>query len=320
MAFAQPIEHVVIILKENHTFDNYFGTFPGADGDAALAHASDPPLVDPRHTHAAWLNRAATAVRDQYHEADIPDYFAYARQFTLCDTYFSSVAGPSTPNHLMLVAAASPVIDNPGVSLHPSGPVPVYDLDSLPAQLNQTGLSWRSYGEVAFCMIAALRHCPGNCPSERFAHDAEAGQLATVSWVFAPRGLSEHPRESIAAGMRWTVEQVEAIARGGLWPKTTVFITWDDWGGWYDHVDPPEVERWCDGTQFRDGSRVPCLVLGPYAKSGYISKARHSHLSLVRFCETRFGLPPLNERDAAADDMTDCFDFTQRPLPAPTVG
>src|SRR5512142_1822036 len=87
-----PIEHVIIIVKENHTFDNYFGTFPGANGDATLAHAPDPPASDPRHDHAAWLDRAQIAVRQQYREADIPAYFAYARQFTLCDNYFSEIA------------------------------------------------------------------------------------------------------------------------------------------------------------------------------------------------------------------------------------
>ena len=107
-----PIEHVVIIVKENHTFDNYFGTFPGANGDATPAHAPDPPANDPPHDHAAWLRRASGAVQQQYHEADIPDYFALARQFSLCDNYFSEVASQSEPNHLMLIAADSPVIDN----------------------------------------------------------------------------------------------------------------------------------------------------------------------------------------------------------------
>jgi phospholipase C len=119
--------------------------------------------------------------------------------------------------------------------------------------------------------------------------------------------------------MDWTVSQVNAIAQGGLWPQTAIFVTWDDWGGWYDHVDPPEVEKWTDGTQFRYGTRVGCLVLSPYAKAGYISKTLHSHISLVKFCETIFGLPTLNARDAAADSMSDCFDFTQKPAPPPSA-
>src|SRR5207302_2187696 len=125
------------------------------------------------------------------------------------------------------------------------------------------------------------------------------------------------PVGNVTSGMQWTVDQVNAIVRGGLWPQTAIFITWDDWGGWYDHVDPPEVEKWSDGTQFRYGSRVGCVVLSPYAKSGYISKVLHSHVSLLKFCETLFGLPHLNARDANADDMSDCFDFTRQPAAPP---
>src|ERR1700694_2676005 len=113
MAQLSPIQHVVIIVKENHSFDNYFGRFPGANGDATLAHASDPPTTDHPHDHATWLRRARVAAREQYFETDIPAYYAYARQYVLCENYFTDVAGPSTPNHLMLVAAASPIINNP---------------------------------------------------------------------------------------------------------------------------------------------------------------------------------------------------------------
>jgi phospholipase C len=129
---------------------------------------------------------------------------------------------------------------------------------------------------------------------------------------------------NVTHGMQWTVDQINAVVKGGLWSKSVIFITWDDWGGWFDHVDPPNVESWKDTgqhpsynrTQFRYGSRVGCLVLSPYAKSGYISKMLHSHVSLVKFCEATFKLPSLNKRDAKADDMSDCFDFT-RSLPPP---
>jgi phospholipase C len=102
-----------------------------------------------------------------------------------------------------------------------------------------------------------------------------------------------------------------------LWPTTAIFITWDDWGGWFDHVTPPQVELWKDGTQFRYGNRVGCIVASPYAKSGFISKVQHSHVSLVKFCETIFGLPAINNRDKISDDMLDCFDFSQKSLAPP---
>ncbi|MDQ2713473.1 MAG: hypothetical protein M3Z08_01040 [Chloroflexota bacterium] len=315
MPATGPINHVVIIFKENHAFDNYFGTFPGAEGDATLPPASDPPTVSPAHDHQTWLTRATKAARQEYSQATLPAYFAYAQQFTLCDNYFTDVAGPSTPNHLMVIAADSPVINN----IHKSDPVqPPFDLPSLPASLEQAGLTWRNYGGYAFNYIKSLQGSASSVTAGQFALDAAAGNLPAVSWVYGPSGMSEHPKESVAQGEAWTVAQVNAVVQGGLWPSTAIFITWDDWGGWYDHVEPANVEQWSDGTQFRYGSRVGCLLLSPYAKGGYISKALHSHVSLVKCCETLFGLQPLNARDAASDDMSDCFAFTQPPAPPPS--
>ncbi|PYJ82864.1 MAG: hypothetical protein DME22_17210 [Verrucomicrobia bacterium] len=134
----------------------------------------------------------------------------------------------------------------------------------------------------------------------------------------SPNSSASMPaRESFQTSRGCMRDQVNAIIKGGLWANSVIFITWDDWGGWFDHVDPPNVEPWTDGTQFRYGSRVGCLVLSPYAKRGYISKALHSHVSLLKFCETTFGLSALTKRDAAADDMSDCFDFQQPPAPPP---
>ena len=104
---SQPkIEHVVMIVKENHTFDNYFGSFGGGSDGMVLPQAPDPPPWDPDHKHQTWMNRATEATyRVQYGAGDIGGYFDLASRFTLCDRYFSEVAGPSTPNHLMLIRA-----------------------------------------------------------------------------------------------------------------------------------------------------------------------------------------------------------------------
>ncbi len=340
MARKGLLEHVVLIVKENHCFDNYFGTFPGANG-LKMARSPNPPKVDPDHRHGAWLTRKKTAVRQQFVEKDIPAYFAYARQFTLCDNYFTDVAGPSTPNHLMLIAADSPIIVNPSRYRLPVGG-PLFKLPTLPTSLEKAKLTWGNYGGYAFDFFEDLHGKP-KYTSQQFAVDAQAGKLPTVSWVYAPHDASEHPPDSkndkgnslvgnVTHGMQWTVDQVNAVVKGGLWKNTAIFITWDDWGGWFDHVDPQNVEAWkhdpthpewdnnqpkWDGTQFRYGSRVPCLVLSPYAKSGYISTVQHSHVSLLKFCETMFGLSPLNKRDATTDDMSDCFDFKRSPASPP---
>jgi phospholipase C len=204
-------EHIVIILKENHTFDSYFGTFPGAEGDSTLAHASDPPTGRFSNNHSAWLARATKAVRKQYHQADIASYWAYAQQFTLCDNFFTDVASDSTPNHLMLIAAASPIINNPS-----SGSSPSFSLPSLPANFQAAGLTWRNYGGFAFSYVAQLKSSPWNVTSQQFTTDAAAGNLPSVSWVYPPNLQSEHPNDNMAYGMQWTVDQVNAIAQGGL--------------------------------------------------------------------------------------------------------
>jgi len=329
---ATPIEHVIIIVKENHTFDNYFGSFAGANG-VKLARAANPPAADPPHDHATWMQRANDAThRVQYGESDIPAYFSYAREFTLCDNYFSEVAGPSKQNHLMLICADATIINNPAHFYNPK-PADAYPLPSLPMQLAQAKKTWANYGGYAFHFVRQLAASNNNHTRDLFLQAAQAGKLPSVSWVYGDGrpGLSEHPRQNVTDGMRWTVEQVNAIVAGGLWPKTAIFITWDDWGGWYDHVTPSVVETWShtkakraqdahpefDGQPFRYGSRVPCLVLSPYAKAAHISKELNSHVSLVKFCQGVFGLPHLNARDSASNGMADCFDFTQTPLPAP---
>jgi phospholipase C len=322
------LEHIVIIVKENHTFDNYFGRFPGANGDPNLAHAPNPPASDHPHTHEAWLKFAEKAVKEQYTERDLAAYWKLAKQFTLCDHYFTDVAGPSTPNHLMLITADSPVVDNIHESSekdakHPGGVT--FVLPSLPKQLEKAGLTWKNYGGYAFQYIKDLAKSPHTVPSEQFIKDAKAGTLPAVSWLYAGEStelygnLSEHPPANITPGMEWTMQQIKALVDGGLWDTSAVFITWDDWGGWYDHVTPPKVEAWKDGTQFRYGPRVPCLVVGPYAKKGHISSKLHSHTSVVRFCEDIFGLPPINQRAKTTNSMTDCFDFAQTPLAPPKL-
>jgi len=225
----------------------------------------------------------------------------------------------------MLIAADSPFIDNP----RPGDTSKISS--SLPQTLEAHNLTWGNYGGYAFQYIAGVGG-RNKFTSDQFAIDASAGKLPNVSWVLAPSQFDEHPPDpgrgsmgNVTTGMQWTVDQVNAIVKGALWARTAIFITWDCWGGWFDHVSPPNVETWklttpqpsYKGTQFRYGSRVGCLILSPFARSGYISKKLHSHVSLVRFCESLFGLPALNRRDAQADDMSDCFDFKRSPAPPP---
>jgi phospholipase C len=327
-----PVKHVVIITKENHTFDNYFGAFPGVQGQP-LPHAKDPH-PDQGHDHGAWLrDQAIGGVKEQYLASDISAYWALAQQYTLCDNYFTDVASQSEPNHLFLIAADSPLIDNSDSS-RTYQPQPPFDMPSLPQTLESAGRAWRNYAELNssyFAHIKALQRHKWNVPVAQFDADVANGSLPDVAWLYAPFGNSEHPgNQTVHQGAAWTAQKVLAIAKSSLWATTAVIITWDDWGGWYDHVKPPVQSTWSgagpagySGSQFRFGPRVPCLIVSPYAKA-QIDSHFYSHASVVKFCLRLFNLkgwnaPALTSTDPSGD-LFESFDFVAPPrLSIPSI-
>jgi phospholipase C len=316
------IQHVLVFIQENHTFDNLFAGFPGADSAYAGQDCPDALPADPPHQHAdALVADGATtrAARCSYNATSAPIYWQLAREFALCDRFFSDVRGPSHPNYLMLGAAQSPIANTPG----PSDVCPQFclDLPTLPDRLDARGLAWRDYGGL-FTDIKALAGRPEvtDRDDSGLFRDAQNGTLPSVAWLnsgFLVGGdaKSGHPPASLCAAQNYAVQVLNAVMGGPQWPSTAVILVWDDWGGFYDHVAPPVVENWTDGTPFRYGFRVPCLVISPYARRGYVSHTLHSLVSTLRFIETLFGLKPLTSRDAQASDLLDCFDFTQAPRP-----
>lgn len=218
----------------------------------------------------------------------------------------------------MLTSAQSPIANTP----HPTDVCPQFCLDipTLANRLDDRGLAWRDYGGI-LTDIASLVGRPEVMDRQdaQFFVDTEAGTLPNVSWLIAAflqdgNAKSGHPPASLCAGEKYAVRVLNALMNGPQWSTTAAFLVWDDWGGFYDHVEPPVVETWTDGTPFRYGHRVPCLVISPYARSGYVSHTLHSHVSVLRFAETLFDLEPLTQRDASASDLLDCFDFNQSPL------
>ncbi len=314
---ADRIKHVVIFVQENHTFDSLFGKFPGANGMVWNVRCPDALSGDPPHTHADALKPGGAAGalgRCYYAEADAPNYWKLARKFTLCDQFFTEVRGPSDPNYLMLTAAQSPIIDS--ASPNDSCPDLCLDAPSLPTRLDAKGITWADYGGIFGAIKPMLGRAEVKPDDSQFFADAARGTLPNVSWLVSNFDVSGHPPTSLCAGENYAVRVLNAVMNGPQWGSTAAFLTWDDWGGFYDHVLPPVVERWRDGTPFRYGRRVPCIVVSPYARAGYVAKKLHSHLSLFRFVESTFGVQPVNDRDRAAPDMTDCFNFYQPP-PAP---
>jgi uncharacterized protein (TIGR03437 family) len=133
--------------------------------------------------------------------------------------------------------------------------------------------------------------------------------LPQVSWIIPNSDLSEHPPASIATGSNYVTGLINAVMNSPLWNSTAIFVAWDDWGGFYDHVDPPKVD------QYGLGIRVPGLIISPYARQGYVDHKTYSFESWLKIIEERFGFNPMTGRDNTANDMADAFDFTQQPRP-----
>ncbi|HZW80121.1 MAG TPA: alkaline phosphatase family protein [Candidatus Deferrimicrobiaceae bacterium] len=144
--------------------------------------------------------------------------------------------------------------------------------------------------------------------------DIANGRLPSVSWVI-PNGLeSDHAQGNDGSGPSWVASIVNAIGSSPYWSNTAIIITWDDWGGWYDHVPPPKMLN-----SYEYGFRVPMIVVSPYAKAAYISHVTHDFGSILKFVEVTFALPSLGYADTPADDLSDCFNFSQEPLPFHTI-
>jgi phospholipase C len=152
--------------------------------------------------------------------------------------------------------------------------------------------------------------------------DIASNQLQDVSWVVPTADDSDHAgMDTKGNGPSWVASIVNAIGNSPYWANTAIFITWDDWGGWYDHVAPPKVLIDCAqwGCGYVYGFRVPLLVVSAYAKAGYISPVQHDFGSILKYIEGVFSLPSLGFADAAADDLSDCFNYNQTPLTFRTI-
>ncbi|MGZ6545654.1 MAG: phospholipase C [Actinomycetota bacterium] len=194
---------------------------------------------------------------------------------------------------------------------------PCVDVPVLPDELAAKHVSWEEYrGDNSFVQpLEMVRHVRDTdlashiISSGRFISDITKGRMAGVSWLTPPWDASEHPPQSICAGENWTVKAIDAIMQSKYWDSTAIVVTWDDFGGFYDHVAPPRPDI------YGFGPRVPALIISPWAKPGSIDSETLSFDSVLRLIETVFGLSTLTARDAAASDMMGAFDFTQQPNP-----
>ncbi|MDQ6780382.1 MAG: hypothetical protein M3Z37_04410 [Candidatus Eremiobacteraeota bacterium] len=279
-------------------------------------------------------------------------YFALAQQFTFADRMFQTNEGPSFPAHQYIISGTSipatgsalraaenvhiPMsvqsqnqgCDSPAGStvalIDPSGAetqsmFPCFEHQTLIDLLDAKAVSWKYYTPSPYFLWSgpeAINHLRfgqdwGNVsvPETNIFTDIVQGNLPAVSWVIPTGANSDHAKNHSSSGPSWVADVVNVIGASKYWSDTAIFVTWDDWGGWYDHVKPQIF------NSYELGFRVPLIVISPYAKAGYVSHAPHEFASILKFTEEQFDLGSLGYSDARADDLGDCFNFSQAPLP-----
>ena len=338
---ATPIQHVVVLMQENHGFDNYFGTFPGADGfppGTALPDGNGGTVAphwiegtstpDPPHDRASEIeeydgglmdrfvivgNAAGAGLGDAamgyYNGTQLPGYWALAAEYVLADHYFAPVLGPTAPNRLYAVAGQACGVTSDLVlagSLHcPT----VFD------QMQATGVTWTYYyvpsllfppAPLDFAQITSNDAMTAKVlPMSHLGADLRTAPLANVTMIDNGNDAttSEHPAQNVTAGEAWTLGVLHELEARPDWNATAVFLTWDEDGGFYDHVPPPQVDA------YGDGFRVPLIVISPYARHGWIDAEVLDHTSLLKFIAVNWGLPALTAREASASALLDAFTF-----------
>ncbi len=279
----------------------------------------------------------------QYTGKQVADYWAYAKRFGLADHFFSTVAASSFPNHLVTIAGSDMnAIGNPTglngfrswgcdatsttiVETYSHGKTgearPCFNGRTLADEANAKHTSWRYYASPkgswgyiwsAFDSIKHIRFSgqwkTNVVPSGNFTRDVSQGRLAAITWLMTDLTTSEHPPASECVGQNWTVQQINAIMRSRFWKSTAIVVTWDDFGGFYDHVAPPSV------GPYMLGPRVPAIMISPYAKPHLIDATPFDFRSITKFIEQTFGLPHKAKFDRHVNSIADMLSYHQKPL------
>ncbi len=294
--------------------------------------AGSAPTTNPNVARGA----NALDVMGYHDDHEIPNYWNYAHLYVLQDRMFESVASYSLPAHLYMLAAQSGGYVGSKGQPKPS----TYSFPEITELLASGKISWKYYVTSGSIPDTEDDHVVGTIPQQQqdphkytlwnplpafpkvvndptqnsrlvstaqFYQDAENGTLPQVSWVIPSGAVSEHPPAGVEEGMAYVTGLINSVMQGPDWDSTAIFVSWDDWGGFYDHVPPPSVD------QYGYGIRVPGLVISPYAKEGFVDHNTYSFESWLRIVEERFGVQPLTARDTNARDMLTAFDFTQKP-------
>jgi phospholipase C len=319
---SSPIQHVLICCNENRSFDHYYGYAPFAgaygvppgysqpDGHGGLVtphHLSLPVSPDPKHDwgpiHSEWDNGRmdgffttdGSIALGFYNQSDLPFYYSLFNTSALCVNYFCSLLGPTFPNRLYLAGGTSGGSTTntiaPGSLTYPI----ILDL------LDAHGITWKVYHIGPACMVGGPV-CDNmfqffqnwwqdprvnNFGELDYNFDLRTGKLPQVSFMMTLDVNAEHPPFSITTGQNTQQRLISALMQSQFWASSAYVLTYDEAGGFFDHVPPPVFDA------YGAGIRVPTWVISPFAKPGHLEATLYEHSSILKFLETVFGLPPL---------------------------
>lgn len=313
---------VVVFIQENHTTDCYFSALApwGANVAAGWPAGLNPPTSDQPHDRAAywrWLrgkSGGAPYGKHVQYDADtlLPFYAFLARTGTFFENHGSGFGTNSTPNHQCLVGGQATTLRNP-----PFNAPPVWDVPSVPALAARNGLTWKGYtGSSGYPLqfYKDLRGSANIAGSDAFMTDAQGGTLPDLAMVWHDTPYDEHPPADITLGHNKIWQYVDAAVKGGLWASTVFMLTWDDWGGFDDHVILPCSEYTPDNVPVAPGPRVGLIMFGGPVKAGIDSRIC-THAAIPKTILQLLGLPPLGVPRVDSDPgLADRYD------PAATVG
>jgi hypothetical protein len=286
---------VVVLVQENHTTDNYFRDLApyGAQVATSWPLSPNPPKRDQphdRHAYYDWLT-SRKATHNQFQTRTLLPYYLYLATTGACfENHCSQFGTNSTPNHLVLVGGQSPTLRNP-----PRGTTPEWDMPSIFGLAEAHGVAWRAYTDTSGYPVSfytQLKGSPNIVNTDRFVADAETGSLPPLVFVWHATPQDEHPPADVTVGMKAIWQCVDAVVRGGDWPDTVFMLTYDDWGGYDDHVATPALEYTQDNVQLAYGPRVPLLMFGGRVAAG-IDHRWCGHASVTKTAMQLLGLPAL---------------------------
>jgi phospholipase C len=346
------IDHIVVVMMENRSFDHIMGWLPGADGTQAgltyldasgvphATYALAPDFqgcahADPDHSYDGarvewnngacdgWLRAGDNDVYSigYYRQQDLPFLGRAAPAFTACDRYFASILGPTFPNRFYLHSGVTDRLDDAFNRV---------DLPTIWDRLAVAKVPARYYcGNVSFLLLWNGKYDRITHTHQQFFADCKKGKLPAYSVIDPDLTLADtgpqsgiwnddHPHADIRAGEYFLSTIYNAVAHSPAWSRTLLVITFDEWGGFFDHVPPPFAIDVNPAYQQR-GFRVPCLLISPFAPRGKVSHTVFDHASILRLVEWRWKLEPLSARDAEANNLATALDFSHPVLSVPKL-